>query len=121
MRVLLADNHWGVRLALRTRLEMLDRAISVYEVTDTHLLFDVLEVVTPDVMLLDWELAGLRTTSQRRQLVKTVRARFPSIRIVVLSSSSEYQAQMLAAGVDPFVSKTTPLDDLLSLLSSTSF
>ena len=119
MKVLLADDHWGVRSALRTRLEMLDRAISVYEVTDARLLFDVLEVVTPDVMLLDWELTGLRTNHQRRQLVKTVRASFPSIRIVALSSSPEYQEHMLAAGADLFVSKTKPLDSLLSLITRT--
>jgi DNA-binding NarL/FixJ family response regulator len=71
-----------------------------------------LEVVRPDLVLLDCELAGLLTADLLAQLY----ARDPNLKVVVLCSKTERERAALAAGVHTFVDKTAPPRQLLTAL-----
>lgn len=62
MRVFLADDQAKVRAALRLLLEQEPGLSVVGEVTEAKDLLAQVQVTQPDVVLLDWELPGLRAT-----------------------------------------------------------
>jgi DNA-binding NarL/FixJ family response regulator len=62
MRVFLADDQAKVRAALRLLLEQEPGLSVVGEVTEAKDLLVQVQVTQPDVVLLDWELPGLRAT-----------------------------------------------------------
>jgi DNA-binding NarL/FixJ family response regulator len=68
------------------------------------------------VVLLDWELPGLR----RNGLVSKLRATVPGVRLVALSGRPEERNDALRAGMDAFVSKGDAPEKLLDTLRSLS-
>ena len=103
IRVLLVDDHSGMRDALRTSSicsRICGRGGSCYG----HSALDVFRSAAPDVVLMDGSMPGMNgieTTHQLRQLQ-------PAIRIIGLTlyESSAYLEDMIAAGAKGYVSKT---------------
>lgn len=68
----------------------------------------------PDAILMDVcmaEMDGLQAT-------RTIKARWPQIKVIVLSMYGDYEAQALAAGADAFVNKGEPPARLLQALDT---
>jgi DNA-binding NarL/FixJ family response regulator len=101
LRVLLAERRPDVRLALRLALEELLRFEVDAEVTSLDELEEKLRCRCPELLLLDWGLAGRRAV---RTLLK-IRTTCPGIRIIVIDNSEESRQRALKAGADDFVSK----------------
>lgn len=116
MRVLLADGRDQVRSALHILLHEEVGLALVGDVDDARSLPTIINATRPDVLLLDWELPYLVGP---RMLV-TLRARFPNLRVIVLSCQLENQHLVLVSGADAFVSKIEPPDRLLELLRRTA-
>jgi len=114
MRILIADDNSEVRSALRLVLEQEPVLNEVVEVADTQSLITNLREECPTVVLLDWELPGLRGTDRLMML----RSHCPGIKVIALSSKFEARQEALAAGVDGFVSKAEPPEQILITLSS---
>jgi len=112
MRILLADDQAKVRSALRLLLEEQADLQVLGEAVDTTGLLDWVNVVCPDVLLLDWELPG----SQPGARLAALRARCPGMMVIAMSGRPEARRQALAAGVDAFVSKGDPPEALLRTL-----
>lgn len=108
MRILLADDQVKVRSALRLLLEQEGDMDVVAEAADSVGLLLAAEQKSPDVVLLDWELPGVPVAD----LVPLLRRLSPTIRILALSGRPEAESTAVAVGVDAFVSKTTPADQL---------
>ncbi|MCP4543417.1 MAG: response regulator transcription factor [Chloroflexi bacterium] len=115
MRVLIADDEPRVRSALRLLLRQhpsmavageADNVESALELTSRH---------RPDLVLLDWELSGRNGTSA----LKRLRAVRQGIVVIALSGRPEARRAALDAGVDAFVSKGDPPEQLLSMLQAT--
>jgi DNA-binding NarL/FixJ family response regulator len=66
--------------------------------------------LVPDLILLDWELAGRPSHS----LIADLKESVPHLQVIVLSGRPESEKRALAAGADVFVSKTDPPDRLLA-------
>lgn len=64
------------------------------------------------VLLLDWELPGFKPVKQ----IPCLRAIFPELIVVALSVQTEAKQIALASGVDAFVSKSDPPDQVMSKL-----
>ena len=110
MRVLLADDQSKVRAALRLLLQE-ELGLSVIgEATEAEDLLAQVEAMQPDLVLLDWELPGLRSDDH----LPALRRLAPRLKIIVLSGQPEARRAALAAGTDAFVSKGDPPERLLA-------
>jgi DNA-binding NarL/FixJ family response regulator len=114
MQVVLADGRPAVRSALRLLLEQDNEAVRVVEVTTAKDLLAQVGEVCPDLVLLDWELAGPRSS----ELVKTLRAFCPSLSVIAMSSHPETRKVALAAAADAFVSKGDTPQRLLAAVAN---
>lgn len=110
MRVLLADQQSKVRFALATLLQQQSGIVLVDEVTDADGLLAKIKSQAPDLILLDWSLAGRETVD----LLVHLRKNQAKLAIIVLSGRPEMRHVALAAGADAFVSKAEAPDQLLA-------
>jgi NarL family two-component system response regulator LiaR len=104
IRVLLVDDHAGMRDALRTFINSEPDLAVVAEAASGHAALDVFRRATPDVVLMDGSMPGkngIEVTHELRQFQ-------PAVRIIGLTlyESSTYLEDMIAAGAKGYVSKT---------------
>lgn len=104
IRVLLVDDHDLVRAGLRTLLEKMPGMEVVGEAANGREALHQIEVLAPDIALMDLmmpELNGLDATAQAV-------SRFPNTRIIILSMNSgeEFVLPALQAGAKGFLMKT---------------
>jgi len=128
MRILLADDQTKVRSALRLLLEQEPGLSIVGEVAEAEDLLAQVQKTQPDLVLLDWELPGLRATdpsttlrsgsgqSSGPRLLSALRSLGCHLIVIALSGHLEACEQALAAGADAFVSKGDPPEQLLTTL-----
>jgi DNA-binding NarL/FixJ family response regulator len=112
VRVLLADDDAHVRSALRLLLEQEADVEVVGESDAAEQLVDDAKRVEAGVVLLDWDLPGLRTNG----LLVKMRAELPLARLIALSGKPEQRLDALRAGVDAFVCKGDAPETLLDTL-----
>ena len=112
MRVLLADDQPQVRSALRLLLEEQPGLSVVDEVVTAGELLSRVEATCPDLILLDWELPGLRPD----KILPALHALDPGPVVIALSGRPEARQAALAAGADVFVSKGDPPERLLAAI-----
>jgi DNA-binding NarL/FixJ family response regulator len=108
--ILLADDQPQVRSALRLLFEQQPDLCVLGEAVDAQGILDWLSATCPDAVLLDWELPGLHGGNA----LATLRARRPHLKLIALSGRPEARDAALAAGMDAFVSKGDPPEELLS-------
>ena len=132
MRVLLADDQTKVRSALRLLLEQEPGLSVVGEADEAEGLLTQVQRTQPDVVLLDWELPGLRAAdpstpstgsgaSSGQRLLSALRSVGCPLRVIALSGHVEACEEALAAGADAFVSKGDPPERLLTTLRNVGF
>ena len=90
------------------------RVLEIREAGDGREAVRLVEKFEPDLVLMDVrmpELDGLEATKQ-------IKARWPNVKVVVLSMYVENQDDALAAGADAFVGKGDASDALLGVLAA---
>jgi DNA-binding NarL/FixJ family response regulator len=120
MRFLLVDDETKVCSALRLLLEQEPDWHVATEISETESLLAYFEKMNggkdrtedPIVLLLDWELPGLN----REKVLPVLREKRPDMQIVALSARSYNRPDALELGVDAFISKNDPPDEMLSTL-----
>ena len=103
IRVLLVDDHAGMREALRKFIN-LHPDLSVVAEADGHSALDVFVRTRPDVVLMDGSMPGkngIEVTHELRQLDRAVK-----VIGLTLYESSAYLEDMIAAGAKGYVLKT---------------
>ena len=113
MRILLADAQAKVRFALRVLLEQQPGVEVVAEVASAEELLASAAAQCPDLVLLDWAVAG----SPALSLLRTLRRGCPDVEVIALSGRPEVRGAALAAGADAFVSKGNPPEHLLAAIA----
>jgi DNA-binding NarL/FixJ family response regulator len=103
IRVLLIDDHAGMRDALRTFIN-LQPDLAVVAEADGHSALDIFARTMPDVVLMDGSMPGkngIEVTGELRQFK-------PAVRVIGLTlyDTSTYLEDMVAAGAKGYVSKT---------------
>lgn len=116
LRVLLADDQAGLRSAMRLLLEEDPEVEVIGEVAEAKTLLTKVEVTRPHLVLLDWELPGLKALGGGQQLLVLLHSRYPHLHVIVLSGQPEAGISALVAGADYFVSKADPPNSLLVVL-----
>ena len=104
IRVLLVDDHAGMREALRTFINSEPDLTVVGEAVNGYVALDLISRTAPDVILMDGsmpEMNGIEATHRLRQLQ-------PAVRIIGLTlyEDSTYLEDMMAAGAKGYVLKT---------------
>lgn len=113
MRILIADTQPKVRFALQVLLVRQPDLKVVGEAIDAESLLEEVETACPDVVLLGWELPGMDMDC----LVPSLRENCPGIVIIALSGRLEAHRAARELGVDAFVSKSSPPDQLLAAIT----
>jgi DNA-binding NarL/FixJ family response regulator len=114
MRVLLADDQAWLRSALRLLLEQQADIEVVGEAAEANVLLSIIQAVSPDLLLLDWELPGAGANGSGARLLRRIRTCCPRVSVIVMSGRPEASTMALDAGADYFVSKADPPESLLA-------
>ena len=114
VRILLADDRFSVRLALRTLLERQAGVQVVGEAANSAALLSQVQAACPDLVLLDWNLSDVAAG----ELLPALRDLCPGLPVIVLSGQPEVRRAALTAGADAFVSKADRPERLLAALRS---
>jgi two-component system, NarL family, response regulator DesR len=110
MRVLLVDDHDGVRTALCHLIEGVLGHEVVGEVGDGATAVDLAASVGPDVAFIDVQMPGMSGP----ETAAAMHADLPELRIVALTAAADAAtvAAMIASGADSYLVKTSPADEL---------
>jgi DNA-binding NarL/FixJ family response regulator len=98
---------------LRLLLEQEPGMSVVGEAVEAGDLLAQVEATQPNLVLLDWELPGLRTDDW----LSTLRRLCPRLKVIALSGQPEARRAALATGADAFVSKGDPPERLLAAVN----
>jgi DNA-binding NarL/FixJ family response regulator len=103
IRVVLAEDHHVIRVALASFLAQEQDIEVVGEVADATLLFATIAEKQPDVLVLDAHMPGHNVLKTAKKL----HAEYPSLRILVLSAYArrEYVVGLLRAGASGYILK----------------
>ncbi|MGC9350251.1 MAG: response regulator [Anaerolineae bacterium] len=113
LKVLIADDRTEVRKALQLVLSQKSTLSVVGEAADLSAALEAVDRLSPDILLLDWELP----TAGEQMTMAELRFRRPEMVVVGMSSHGSAQREALLAGVDAFVSKAEPPESLLAVLA----
>lgn len=122
MRVLIADDQYGVRSALRFLLEQEKTDCVVTEVADGDSLLSQAARLCPDVILLDAELAGLTVDKERQNaqsltgVLSDIKALCPNVKVIALTSRPEMRHMVKNSQADILISKTDPPEALMKII-----
>jgi DNA-binding NarL/FixJ family response regulator len=110
IRLLLVDDQDIVRRGLRALLSTADDLVVVGEVTNGQAAIELLDTITPDVVLMDIRMPvmdGVTATAQ-------VLSRLPTCKVLVLTTfdDQDYVNQALQNGASGYLLKDTPFDEL---------
>lgn len=111
-QVLIVDDQTQTREGLKALLATAPPVQVVGEAADGREAIDLIEVRQPDVVLMDAcmpVMGGLEAT-------RLIRARWPAVRVIVLTVHTGLRAEALAAGADAFLVKGGPADELLAAI-----
>jgi DNA-binding NarL/FixJ family response regulator len=109
MHVLLVDSRVEERTSLRRLFKQDSELDLADEIADVDSLLAQTQAIRPDLVLLDWELLGMRPASMLQALQ---RLGYP-LKVVAFSDRAEARREALAAGVDAFVSREEPVEELM--------
>jgi DNA-binding NarL/FixJ family response regulator len=114
MQVLIVDDQPRARQSLKALLTTWPRVEEIREAASGQEAVHLVEEAQPDVVLMDVrmpEMDGVEAT-------RLIKARWPQVKVIVLSMYADYRTEALAAGADAFVSKGEPPGQLLSTLAT---
>ena len=114
IRVLIVDDQLRARRSVRALLSTWTRALDIREAGNGREALRLVEELPPDLVLMDVrmpEIDGLEATVQ-------IKARWPQIKVIVLSMYIEHSDEALAAGADAFVGKGEAWERLLDVASA---
>jgi CheY-like chemotaxis protein len=112
MRVLIVDDTSRARQSMKALLEVWHPLEEVREAANGTEAIQLAEEFQPDLILMDArmpKMSGLEAT-------RLIKAKWPAIKIIILSVFADYQALALEAGADAFVSKSDSPEKLRETL-----
>ncbi len=111
-RIFLVDDHPVLRAGFRCLLEAEPNLQVCGEAESARKAFDRIQAASPELIIVDISLPG----PSGIELIKGLKARFPALRILVLSMHDEalYAERALRAGAKGYVMKQAPTEDLLT-------
>jgi DNA-binding NarL/FixJ family response regulator len=114
IQVLIVDDQPRARKSLKALLSTWPVLQKVEEIANGQEAIQLVEERQPDVVLMDLCMPGM----DGLQATHLIKARWPQVKVIVLTLYGEYEAEAMAAGADAFVAKGEPADRLLATLSA---
>jgi len=114
VRVLIVDDQPRARQGLKALLATWPQVKEVQEAANGQEALVLVEESQPDLVLMDIRMPKMDGLEATRR----IKAKWPQIKIVVLSMYTEYAADALAAGADAFVCKGELPGKLLATLDA---
>ena len=114
IQVLVVDDQPRARKSLKTLLATWPLALDVREAANGREAIRLVEESRPDVVLMDVrmpEMDGIEAT-------RLIKARWPQVKVIVLSMYPDYVTDALEAKADTFFSKGMPPQELLATLAA---
>jgi DNA-binding NarL/FixJ family response regulator len=113
-RVLIVDDHPLLRKGVSQLIDQEKDLLVVGEAEDAHKAITAIENTKPDVALIDITLSG----ASGIELLKDVKARFPKLKMLVLSMHDEsvYAHRALRAGASGYIMKQEGTERVLTAL-----
>jgi DNA-binding NarL/FixJ family response regulator len=109
LRIIVADDQERVRYGLRALLRFQPGLMVAGEAENAKQLIALVSVLEPDLVILDWNLPDM----PGEKVVTSLRRMNQNLPVIVLSGQIEIQDAVLKAGVEAFVSKSSPPDQLV--------
>ena len=118
MKILICDDHKIVRDGLRQILHQLGGSIVIDEARDGNEALTLLKKHTFDILLLDISLPGMNGL----EVLKTVKTKWPSVNVLMLSMMPQEQYAILALklGASGYLTKDTASEELLLAIRKVS-
>ena len=113
IRVLVVDDQPRARQSLKVLLTTCPQVKEVKEAALAREAIYLIQESPPDVVLMDVqmpEMDGLQAT-------RLIKAKWPQVKVIVLTLYAEYAAAAEAAGADAFICKGEPAEKLLTTLA----
>lgn len=115
-RILLVDDHELVRRGIRSLLEAEDDFEICAEAADGRQAIDLVQEMTPDVVVMDIGMPGLNGIEATRRIRKT--ARRTEVLALSLHESEHYAREVLAAGARGYVFKSDAAQEVVQAVRS---
>jgi DNA-binding NarL/FixJ family response regulator len=112
IRLLIADDSAYCRSGLRALLDCQSGFETVGEAASGQEAVRLVEARQPDVVLMDVQMPVL----DGLQATRMIKARWPGVRVVVLSTCATRRIDAVAAGADTFLVKGCPTEALLAAI-----
>ncbi len=114
IKVLIADSHPVVRLGVKQVLEAASGFDVVADVSSTSELFETLEKVSPDVVMLEMDIPDINGIATLRKM----KQEFPEAKVLMFSGQSEdvYALSSIRAGAFGYLSKAADLEYIVSAI-----
>lgn len=118
IKVLIADHHPIVRMGVRNVLESAAGFDMVDDVATTEELFETLEKVTPDVVMLEMDIPEMNGIAALRKIKKE----YPNVKVLMYSGQSEdvYALSAIRAGAFGYLAKSSAVDYILTAVTKVS-
>lgn len=112
IKVLIADNHPIVRMGIKHVLEAASDFEVIDDVSNTDELFEKLEKVTPDVVILEMDIPEINGIAALRKM----KQEFPDVKVLIYSGQSEdvYALSTIRAGAYGYLSKMADIDYIIT-------
>lgn len=114
IRILLADDHSILRQSLSTAIQQEEDMEVVGETSDGHSAVDMVDELSPQVVLMDIEMPGLNGIEATRQIMRDN----PGSRIIALSmhSAKRFVVEMFKSGASGYLLKDCDYDELMAAI-----
>ncbi|MGA2504078.1 MAG: response regulator transcription factor [Anaerolineales bacterium] len=113
MRVLIVDDTSRARQSMKALLDVWHKPEEVCEAANGTEAVQMVEEFQPDFILMDARMPGMSGLEATR----LIKAKWPQIKIIILSVFTDYQALAIEAGADGFASKSDSPETLRKLLA----
>jgi DNA-binding NarL/FixJ family response regulator len=115
------DDQPRARKSIRALLATWPEAGQVREAANGREALRLVEEFRPDVVLMDVRMPdtlACGASVDGIEATRLIKARWPQVKVIMISMYPDYAADALEAGADAFFSKGTPPDELLVTLAA---
>ncbi|WP_299434558.1 response regulator transcription factor [uncultured Maribacter sp.] len=118
IKVLIADNHPIIRMGVKNVLDSTSEFEVIADASTTAELFQKLEEVTPDVIMLEMDIPEINGIATLRKIKKE----YPEVKVLMYSGQSEdvYALSSIRAGAFGYLSKSSDVDYIVTAVRKVS-
>ncbi|RKR07791.1 LuxR family two component transcriptional regulator [Maribacter vaceletii] len=118
IKVLIADNHPIIRMGVKSVLDSTSEFEVIADASTTAELFQKLEEVSPDVIMLEMDIPEINGIATLRKIKKE----YPEVKVLMYSGQSEdvYALSSIRAGAFGYLSKSSDVDYIITAVRKVS-